>query len=700
MKNKLSNIIKVKLYLDALKQLKLIGFICLGILLIISVLIPVGSAIDMNQYSSISPRVITATRASFAMYLIFTIFTPILILYIFSFLTKRNACDYFHGFPQKRGCLFNTYFAATVTWIFILTFVTALVTGITYGILSKYFVFSYVNLFKYSLAIFLCSLLVAAAITLSCSITGTIFTNIVVTGLILFLPRFITAIAINIITSNLRMVVSSKILPLLDYSYNLVFNSVIMVFNGSRSSIYEIKGSIYTAILACIYIGVARLLFIRRKSETAGNPSANGILQCIIRISISIPICLIPLTYIFSVVIGKDSLNAPDLFNVIVFYIIAVIVMLLYELISTKKFKNVVRSIPSVGLLLIINVFILLMLVGLYQSILNFKPTKENVEYLLISNSTSNNEMDYFEAAMSTKKITNKELIELLVSNLSKNIEYEKTSYPGYSMTGSALMNYAKVPSYKYITVGFKSGLTVKYRSLYLETQTYNEYISLLGSSNDAKEVYMNLPNYNKNLMTFNSGLSEIENKDIYNTLKDEVKTLDYNQWYSLLYDNYNTIKIRWNYNLNDTTTQTVLPLTYDTPKALLKYIQAVNSVTDAQKVKEDLKHVLDNDSRYNVTIQGFYSDFTQNMDVISRGNLGVMNIDREEDKLFIEKLYKSLDTNSLALTNSISQKNMILVNLDIYLKNGDDNSKGKNNSYSIYAFFDKTVLNDLKMLQ
>jgi len=167
MKIKNLSFINGKLYLDALKQLRLIGFICFGILSIFSVLIPIGTAI--NTYNStfydhasnvaiyVAPILVTTRESFFAMFFIFVLFTPLLTIYLFSFLTKRNACDYFHSFPQRRGCLYNTYFAAVTTWIFIFTFGTALISGITYGILSKYFVFSYLNLVKYSISIFLVS---------------------------------------------------------------------------------------------------------------------------------------------------------------------------------------------------------------------------------------------------------------------------------------------------------------------------------------------------------------------------------------------------------------------------------------------------------------------------------------------------------------------------------------------------------------
>lgn len=705
MKSKKYTMLDIKLYKDALKQLRLIGLVSLGILLLISILLPIGYAVEMNNsiYQKL-PRVITATRACFPMYFIFTVFTPLMTLYLFSFLSKRNACDYYHAFPQKRGCIYNTYFAVVITWIFIITFGTALATGITYGILSKYLVFSYLNLVKYSVSIFLCSLLVAAAISLSCAITGTIFTNIVVAGLILFLPRFIITIAINIITSNLDMLVSSKILPLLDYNYNLIFNSLGRVFKYSSSSMFEIGGIIYTIILALIYVGIARILFIRRKSEIAGNPSANRILQCIIRIAIAIPVSLVPLSYIFMVIIGKEDVRGSDIFFVIVFYITAIIVMLLYELISTKKIKNVLRSLPSIGILFITNIFILLAMYGIYKSQLNFLPNESDVKYVIVTNSSSSKDKDYFQTAMSSKKITNKELISLLLDNLQKNIGYEKTSYPttNYYYEGIKSVNPAKGTlnsnsTGEYVIIGFNTGISTKYRKLYLDSDSYQKCVSLMLSSEDIKDLYLNLPEYDKKLMTLQNNFSSSENEELYNSLREEIKNLDYKTWYTLLNDKYINIGIQWNYNYNDLETITSFPLTSYTPKTLLKYMNIINETVDKSKLKEELKSIINNsnnDYTYHIDFESYNSDFT---DILNKYYNGSTQYNKE----FLNGLYDSIDSNSFSQIDSLTKDNKVLINLSLNCSKINSNGKDYNQDdiryYNVYVFMDATLVNQLQ---
>ena len=58
MKNKNNSLFNIGLYIDALKQLRLIGFISFGIISAISVIIMAGRTMDMEYYGS-TPVVVT-----------------------------------------------------------------------------------------------------------------------------------------------------------------------------------------------------------------------------------------------------------------------------------------------------------------------------------------------------------------------------------------------------------------------------------------------------------------------------------------------------------------------------------------------------------------------------------------------------------------------------------------------------------------
>lgn len=697
MKKNNSNFINFGLYIDALKQLRLIGFISLAILMIVSILMPVGRVIEMNQnLNNDMPVVITTMRACVFMYGIFIVFAPLVTLYMFSFLTKRNSSDYFHSFPLKRGSLYNTYYLAVVTWISFITFFTTVAIGITYSIFHSYFLFSYANLIKFSFSIFVCSLLVSATIVMACSVTGTIFTNIVVTGLILFLPRLILLIAVSMVTSSLQILVRTNVLPLLDYNYNLVFSSLSYFYDRSTGGSYQMNGIIYTLILAMIYIIIGRILFIRRKSETAGNPSANPVLQSLIRVGIAIPICLFPISYIFDVIINKDKVNDSDLFFVIVFYIGAVVAMMIYELLSTKKIRNVIRTIPSIGILVVVNVFIILGMNGIYQSQLNFCPSASEVKYIMIGQMDTDGEEDYFELEMSSKKIKNQELTAFLVQNLEKTLEYERTSYPvsrGNSSNSKSPNGQDAANISRYITIGFRTGTTVKYRVLCVDADNYQKYVSLLFSSQDIKDFFLDLPEYDDNLMTLQNNLTVAENKEIYNSLKEELKSVDYNKWYSLLYENYNSNNLCWSYIVNDRETITYLPLSIYTPKTMLKYVNFINKSTGGTEIEAGLNKIIAGENcSYSINVQSFEDDYVSSKKYLSFSG-------KPQDvskKSQIDELYKSMDKESLKSISSLKKDGQTLVKLNLFIQGEDlDNTEYSKNyeRYEAFAYIDKAEL-------
>lgn len=122
-----------------------------------------------------------------------------------------------------------------------------MLTGfICYHIFSKYFIVDYSTTFHVYAAEFLCALLCSAAIALACSVTGNIFSNICLSGIIIFLPRFIL-ILVNSTVSNIYAAASSThFMPLLDNSYNML--------TGQFLSIFEPVNFYQTTYLTCCFL--------------------------------------------------------------------------------------------------------------------------------------------------------------------------------------------------------------------------------------------------------------------------------------------------------------------------------------------------------------------------------------------------------------------------------------------------------------
>lgn len=98
------------LYLDALRQLKFIGVA--GTLLLSLEAVPDSHRLPRAVLPA--PRLhrhiaLDAMDMHPLLILCFLILAPIMVLYLFQFLNKRPACDFYHALPNSRISLFSAF---------------------------------------------------------------------------------------------------------------------------------------------------------------------------------------------------------------------------------------------------------------------------------------------------------------------------------------------------------------------------------------------------------------------------------------------------------------------------------------------------------------------------------------------------------------------------------------------------------------
>lgn len=674
--NKKYTLFNYAMFLNAVKQLRVICLVSFGILTLFTVLIPVGRAVNMSNYGSeYALPVVVSVKSSFIyMYLIYMVLTPFITLHLFSFLTKRNTSDYYHSFPQKRGCVFTTYFLVIAAWLFVMTFGSGVLSVIVYTCLSKYLTFSFITLLQFVISIYIAALLVEASILIACQITGTLFTNFVVSGLIIFLPRTLLTIVAGIVSSGNIIFVADKLLPVLDNKYNIVFNSVFSIISTEISPMTSIPSIVYTLLLTAGYFFAARVLFIRRKSESAGSASVNGALQCVIRIALALPICLIPISKIFSYISGNESVNSNDVFWICVSYLIAIIIMLIYELISTRKFSSVIKALPSIGILAGINIIVLVSVAGIYHAEINYTPEVKDIEYVKISNQNSNYTADYFQQKMNSYKITDSEIIRYVSDGLIQTIERKE--------------NFVN-DNYVTTTVAIKSGLLTKYRRIVLEKKDYAKFSEILMQCEDIKNIYTRLPAYNKNTVSLDGDFTADEKKELYNSIRQEVKHIDYKTWYNNLYNNCPQIALSMNTSVDDQSVIANLPLTSDTPKTLLMYMNHTNSNYDNSKLDgyiDYIKNYKDSDGYYNFYVTAYTSDFVSSKssycyEASSKGDMDKLN-----------NIVENIKSNYSDNIESLSKNDKELVMVNIYCDSPTSENKDKYTTTNFFTYIDSDI--------
>ena len=187
----------VGLYIEGLRQLRIVGILGAILLFCSSAITVVDNALstqrqmELYQDSSIVLANLSALEVAPLLLLLFSVFAPVMTLWLFHFMNKRNSSDFLFAIPQTRMALYCSYTSSIVTWLAILALSGLIGVLIPAAIFSTYINIPYHALFLLTLSCFLYSLQVMAAILVAMSITGTMFSNIILSGLILFAPRLL-----------------------------------------------------------------------------------------------------------------------------------------------------------------------------------------------------------------------------------------------------------------------------------------------------------------------------------------------------------------------------------------------------------------------------------------------------------------------------------------------------------------------------
>jgi ABC-2 type transport system permease protein len=299
--------------------------------------------------------------------------------------------------------------------------------------------------------------------------------------------------------------------------------------NISDQSLHTISSGIYTLIVGLIYIAGAAALFHMRKSEVAGQSAANRILQTVYRLCITFPICLISCYMIAQTILSGYTFNNSDIFGYAVIYIIAILVYFIYELITTRKWRNLVRAIPALGILLLMNLAYIGSIIGGYYSVLSIQPTANEIESVRLLSNTTN---DYFTAKTGTVHQTD-EIIRQVVADqlLYTNNTVRNNKQASFYNSVDNIYTQQQVAIYL-------KGRTI-YRNILLRAEDYTTIAQQLGKNQAYRDAYMNLPKLGENGTAVNIyNLSTAQSTAVYNVMREEIAALDFEKWYTYLKSN------------------------------------------------------------------------------------------------------------------------------------------------------------------
>lgn len=524
-------IFSIKLFINNFLQLKVMGILGTVLITLFSVLSIVSQGIRMIEYTkegisvngSMSGGVSTTYLGAgelWPLVLTFVFVTPVLMLMAFSYNNKRNSSDFYNSLPYTRLNMYLTKLSAVFTWQVIVYVCAVVGIVISIAVYKKYFVYSVSTITWIIIGTFICNLLCGAVIALACSLTGSLMSNICLTGIILFIPAILRVMITGGISALFDYVSNIQVVPVIGVERNMISA---LIVGGSMNGIQynEIllnKGyMVYSLVLAIVYAAIGYLCFVRRKSEVAGKAALGNKIHVIIRTIIG---------FICMAVGFLLLLIERDIISMIIFVSLAVAAMIIYELIAGDRsrlgFKTGISSV------------IALAAAGIFTGLLwsgsvvmkAYKPETSKIKYAVVESSTyysnySGSFPDYYNTKTAQYRIKDSDIIDVLVNGY--NYCKDKT-YMELSQTRKNVYT---------INVYFKDGIIGTRRSIALTEDDYNNLMLKLGTDEEYQNIYLELPEFKNVTLIFNNNvnISDSDKQNIYNSLQSEIKKVGYNQY-------------------------------------------------------------------------------------------------------------------------------------------------------------------------
>lgn len=577
------------LFVSGLRRAKTFGITATVILAIVSVMIVLMTSFSGAQAKGYD---ITVTSISFMtsqihLVLCFCIFAPIMTLSMFSFLNKRSGSDFYHSIPHKRQVIVVSFMLAVMVWTVFMMAVSSAV-GMLTAMIAPGIRISFSGALTYLLAVLAGTFMVSAAVLIAMSLTGTLFSNIAVALVIIFLPRAILTLATAMILDQSDALTSLSLPWYMDYNCNVAVGTVFypfsMIFVGGsadKMSLCSLLSVAYTAVLGLIYAVVGVLLFGRRNSEAAGKFAATKKLNSIARVCIALVFCLPAAMTLF-------NSNAKDPFVIVIIailYLPAVIVYFVCELISSHKLSSLVHVIPGLLMLILINAALVLGMRFISDRELEFKPTAEEIKsvQVRVSDLSFNMGLQHNENSRifadvdgdDTKKIVSDSLLNTI------NGSYQKFD----DTTG--------------VIVKIKTDKTEKIRRVYIRSDPLKTVISKLCKQESLKKMICDMPEYDeKNVvfreMLYNKNyLNADQMRTVYESLKKELSALTVDNWHDAVLGIGDTIaNVEFKKEYNGEEVDISMPVSYATPKTYSIYAKYLAATSEKQEIIDTLSSI------------------------------------------------------------------------------------------------------------
>lgn len=585
------------IYAEGLRRLRVFGFIALAALLTLELAPIIISIFDYvlfyenDPISTYSISDITFDIVLIAVPFAVILAAPIMTAIAFSVFNKRSSSDFYHSLPYSRQCIFFSTLSAVYTWIVGICLVCSLSGLIIYSAFNDLFVVIFDLAGPIILTYIGILVLTTATTALAMSATGTVFSNICVTLLLMFLPRFIITVMSSWISDTAGFLTINEIgHSFLSFDINGLFAFVGGIFTGNISFYHpNYTTAVYTLCLGLLYTVAALFAFIKRKSETATRSAPTTAIQHIVRILISVAVGIL------SVILFLEGLWAAF----VIVSIIGVIVYFAYELLTTHKWKNCLKALPFLPISAGVCILCGFVMVAVPSLACTYMPEAEDIKYVKFISDYDRyyGYYNWYGLGVEELEINDPSVLETVSKTLSSNMkEYKAHGFISCYSSSKGADYYIENERIEQ-TVAIKSGPFTKYRTIFFEKEDYDKILCALEEMDEYVKICKTLPSPAKSSIGFGLADDNTTNEQkeaIFNTLQSEIYELPVEEWYHVA--NYssspsNAIDIYY-YSDSYRTVDVSFPITPDSFPKTFKMLMDVEN-TDYNEKFSDLEKIL-----------------------------------------------------------------------------------------------------------
>lgn len=538
----------LRLLWEGFQQCKMIGIFSAVIVVLGAILEPVAQAISLGSSPHYTKVVYEAWGINVTL-LVVLLAAPLMTLMLFHFLDNRAASDLYHALPHKRITLYLSYAGAVLLWVVLLLVLGTLTSVIACGFTHKYITLLMDSLLPFAASLFCMSFLMVAGMLVSMSITGTVFTNLLFAGILLFLPRLCVLALQSSMVNALPFLSDSAGTGFFRNANNLLFSGVNVVFSMSENDGTSVEtvfspswqAYLYTFLLGLLYFVIAAFLFHRRRSEAAGQSAPSRLLQHIYRIVVTMVICIFIVCVMFSEM--TTGMMRDEWFVFLVFYLVAALVYFAYELITTKKWRNLLTALPGLGIVALLNVGILLGMHAVEKHIVAQRPAMQEIESVsfcstdgtdYISGGSYLNYRDYINLMSRDIAITDPTAVTLVSYYLDENLKtWEEGGNDAYQSKYYTESDY----SYCAYHVIIRTKDQTLRRLIYVPASETEKLLNALQTNADYVDAWRNPPQELESTATFGDQmgacyLSAEQAEELLQTYREELQSADFETLY------------------------------------------------------------------------------------------------------------------------------------------------------------------------